>query len=55
MSADKFRDDLLAHLNDFRRTLSSDKGDWTVNGNPFYTRHILKEGRVLYERPVQAC
>ena len=32
MSADKFRDDLLAHLNDFRRTLSSDNGDWTVKG-----------------------
>ncbi len=32
MSADKFRDDLLAHLNDFRRTLSSDQGDWTVKG-----------------------
>jgi len=26
-----------------------------ADGNPFYTRHILKEGRVLYERPVQAC
>ena len=21
------------------------------DGNPFYTRHILEEGRVLYERP----
>jgi predicted nucleotidyltransferase len=25
---------------------------WNVaDGNPFYTRHILAEGRVLYERP----
>jgi predicted nucleotidyltransferase len=23
-----------------------------ADGNPFYTRHILGEGRVLYERPV---
>ena len=22
-----------------------------ADGNPFYTRHILSEGRVLYERP----
>ncbi|HEY4689601.1 MAG TPA: nucleotidyltransferase domain-containing protein [Anaerolineae bacterium] len=22
-----------------------------ADGNPFYTRHILKEGKVLYERP----
>ena len=23
-----------------------------ANGNPFYTRHLLQEGRVIYERPV---
>ena len=22
-----------------------------ADGNPFYTRHLLREGRVLYERP----
>jgi len=25
-----------------------------ADGNPFYTRHIFGEGRVLYERPGQA-
>jgi len=25
-----------------------------ADGNPFYTRHIFGEGRVLYERPSQA-
>jgi len=23
-----------------------------ADGNPFYTRHLLQEGRVIYERPV---
>ena len=25
-----------------------------ADGNPFYTRHILTEGQVLYERPASA-
>jgi len=32
MDADKFRNDLLAHLDDFRRTLATEAGDWTVKG-----------------------
>lgn len=32
MSADDFRNELLAHFSEFKRTLATDSGDWVVKG-----------------------